>query len=396
MTEKSLNITVPEGYVRSEDDVIFKIQKKRENKDGGFKRCFLLSYSNTKYGVRMYGKEIPVSHFYEQLIKYGLPKDIPCLVGDRGNFLEFDWNPHGHKGPGVWNFRYMDTDCSLTGHGVDMYIKVHTLDDEKSTKLIQSLFKEIASSYKIPQSKTKTLNIYTTNFVHGTYQWVNYSTRLHRDISTIYIDKEVKDKLIKGLTDFYSSSELYDRFGIVWKYVELFHGPPGSGKSSTAVALASIFDKNLAKLTVTPDLNGQHMETLIKTLPDNTFLLIEDIDALFVKREGQGSLDFSTLLNCLDGVTSKRGMVVIMTTNHKDKLDPAFLRPGRIDQDVEFFLPERNELKLCLETLVPEFKHEHESFLDKYTMKGLTIPQLQRHLFECIKSEKKSILDYNT
>jgi hypothetical protein len=394
MTEKAFNITVPEGYVRSEDDLIFKIQKKRETTVEGTKRCFLLYYSNTNVGITLYGKTVPVSHFYKVLMTYGLSKDIPCAVDHQGNFVTFDWNPHGHKGRGVWNFKYMDTECSLTGACVDIYIKVHTKDSDKSTEIIKKLFEEIASSYTPPQPVSKTLQIYTTDLVHQVYQWTKYGSRLHRDISTIYINEDLKRKMVKGLTDFYSSSELYDRFGVTWKYVQLFHGPPGSGKTSTAIALASIFNKNLAKLTITPHLNGQNMEGLIKGLPDNTFLLIEDVDALFVKREGGSSLDFSTLLNCLDGITTKRGMVVIMTTNHRDKLDPAFLRPGRIDQDVEFFLPGRKELQLCLETLAPDSKHEHGPFLDKYS-EGMSIPMLQRHLFECIKSEKKSIMDVN-
>lgn len=394
MSDKSLNITVPEGYIHPQDDVIFKIQKKKDVTVVESKRCFLLFGANGSYGVDLYGKKIPISYLYETLITYGLSKSIPCMIDQYGKFLVFDWNPYGHKESNVWTFKYMDTVCSITGRASNIYIKVHTTDSDKSSTLIQTLFKEIADSYIPPQPPSKTLQIFTTDLIHNTYQWTKYGSRLHRDISTIYINEDIKRKMVKGLTDFYSSSQLYDRFGITWKYVQLFHGPPGSGKTSTAIALASMFNKNLAKLTVTPQLNGQDMETLIKCLPDNTFLLIEDVDALFIKREGGSSLDFSTLLNCLDGITSKRGMVVIMTTNHKSKLDPAFLRPGRIDEDVEFFPPGRTELQLCLETLVPDFKHEHETFLDKYDH-GLSISELQRHLFECIKSEKKSIMDVN-
>jgi mitochondrial chaperone BCS1 len=62
---------------------------------------------------------------------------------------------------------------------------------------------------------------------------------------------------------------------------------------------------------------------------------------LFVAREsvlaknGVGtSISFSGLLNALDGVRSQEGRIVFMTTNHKEKLDPALLRPGRADVHV--------------------------------------------------------------
>ena len=67
-------------------------------------------------------------------------------------------------------------------------------------------------------------------------------------------------------------------------------------------------------------------------------ILLEDIDALFVQRESVGrggGVTFSGLLNALDGVRSQEGRILFMTTNHKEKLDPALLRPGRADYHVE-------------------------------------------------------------
>lgn len=66
-------------------------------------------------------------------------------------------------------------------------------------------------------------------------------------------------------------------------------------------------------------------------------MLLEDIDAAFAKRnlsdqQGyQSMLTFSGLLNALDGVASAEERIVFMTTNHVENLDPALVRPGRID-----------------------------------------------------------------
>lgn len=75
--------------------------------------------------------------------------------------------------------------------------------------------------------------------------------------------------------------------------------------------------------------------------PENSIVLLEDADAAFVSREdstetdsafqGANRLTFSGLLNAIDGVTSTEGRIVFMTTNYIDRLDPALIRPGRVD-----------------------------------------------------------------
>ncbi|KAJ7074233.1 hypothetical protein C8F01DRAFT_1272763 [Mycena amicta] len=71
--------------------------------------------------------------------------------------------------------------------------------------------------------------------------------------------------------------------------------------------------------------------------PSASFVLIEDVDAAFNKRvqttaDGyQSSITFSGFLNALDGVASGEERIVFMTTNHVEKLDPALIRPGRVD-----------------------------------------------------------------
>ena len=60
-------------------------------------------------------------------------------------------------------------------------------------------------------------------------------------------------------------------------------------------------------------------------------------------------LTFSGFLNALDGVRSQEGRIVIMTTNFKEKLDSALLRPGRIDEIYEISYASRYQIeKMCL------------------------------------------------
>lgn len=73
-----------------------------------------------------------------------------------------------------------------------------------------------------------------------------------------------------------------------------------------------------------------------------TFILLEDVDAAFVSRdlfdnaqhkayEGLTRVTLSGLLNALDGVASSEERVLFMTTNYVERLDPALIRPGRVD-----------------------------------------------------------------
>ena len=76
---------------------------------------------------------------------------------------------------------------------------------------------------------------------------------------------------------------------------------------------------------------------LLSNTPERAFVLIEDIDAAFNKRvqtseDGyQSSVTFSGFLNALDGVASGEERIIFMTTNHPERLDPALIRPGRVD-----------------------------------------------------------------
>lgn len=133
---------------------------------------------------------------------------------------------------------------------------------------------------------------------------------------------------------------------------------------------------------------------MFQTVPVDTILLLEDVDALFQDRTANAKtgIDFSTLLNCMDGITTRRGLVVFMTTNHVQTLDAAFSRPGRVDKSVEFHYPTKVELREALNVLASDFNHEHDEYLSRVPSEGMSIAALQKHLFDCVMSEKTTIL----
>lgn len=129
--------------------------------------------------------------------------------------------------------------------------------------------------------------------------------------------------------------------GVPYRRSYLFYGPPGTGKSSFAQALAGHLHFTICFLNVSDNMNDYTFNYLLNSAPKKAVILIEDVDAMFEGRKNKAHanrLTYSGFLNALDGVRSQEGRIIIMTTNHKERLDPALLRPGRIDNSFELNL----------------------------------------------------------
>ena len=91
---------------------------------------------------------------------------------------------------------------------------------------------------------------------------------------------------------------------------------------------------------------------------------MEDIDCAFVQRKKKenSGITFSGLLNAIDGVGASEGRIVFMTTNHIEKLDPALIRPGRIDVKMYLGNATSAQCKKLFMKFFPDKEHLVEEF----------------------------------
>lgn len=166
--------------------------------------------------------------------------------------------------------------------------------------------------------------------------------RRKRPIKSVVLDEGISERIINDCQEFISNPSWYTDRGIPYRRGYLLYGPPGCGKSSYITALAGELGFSISVLNLSErGLTDDRLNHLLSVAPQQTIILLEDIDAAFVSREdtpkqkaayeGLNRVTFSGLLNCLDGVASTEARIVFMTTNYLERLDPALIRPGRVD-----------------------------------------------------------------
>jgi mitochondrial chaperone BCS1 len=165
--------------------------------------------------------------------------------------------------------------------------------------------------------------------------------RKKRGLETVFVDPEIKLRLVERFKWFNGAEDWHSSRGIPWKLGVVLFGPPGTGKTSLIHALASDFGFNIKYIKSLHGLAGA-----FKSGTKDDLFVIEDIDALSgtLNRDGAKTIHDETglrgsplheILNSMDGMLTPDGLKFIVTTNHLDRLDPAIVRPGRIDEVIE-------------------------------------------------------------
>lgn len=163
--------------------------------------------------------------------------------------------------------------------------------------------------------------------------------------------QEIKEAVELPLTH----PELYEEIGIKPPKGVILYGPPGTGKTLLAKAVANSTSATFLRVVGSeliqkylgdgPKLVRELFRVAEELAPSIVF--IDEIDAVGTKRydstsggEREIQRTMLELLNQLDGFDSRGDVKVLMATNRIETLDPALIRPGRIDRKIEFPLPD--------------------------------------------------------
>jgi len=205
--------------------------------------------------------------------------------------------------------------------------------------------------------------------------------RRRRPLHSVILAEGVAERIIADLKQFAASKDWYVDRGIPYRRGYLLYGPPGCGKSSFIQALAGELGYSICVLNLNErGLTDDKLMMLLSTPPPRSFILLEDVDAAFVKRDNKmhsSGVTFSGLLNALDGVASTEERIVFMTTNFPERLDPALIRPGRVDLKAEIGLATPQQVRLMFLRFYPEQAKLAAQFVEAVKEVPLAIAELQ-------------------
>ncbi|MQM02331.1 hypothetical protein Taro_035094 [Colocasia esculenta] len=134
---------------------------------------------------------------------------------------------------------------------------------------------------------------------------------------TMAMDPGLKRAVVEDLTRFTQRREYYSRVGRPWKRGYLLHGPPGTGKSSLVAAMANFLHYDIYDLELTELSCNSELRKLLVATSGRSILVVEDIDCTVeVSRDDSRS----------------------RPAHNRLRLDPAMLRPGRMDMHIHLGL----------------------------------------------------------
>ncbi|SAM61371.1 probable RPT3-26S proteasome regulatory subunit [Ustilago bromivora] len=203
-------------------------------------------------------------------------------------------------------------------------------------------------------------------------------TETYQDIGGMDIQKqEIREAVELPLVQFH----LYRQIGIDPPRGVLLYGPPGTGKTMLVKAVANATTASFIRVVGSEFVQkylgeGPRMvRDVFRLARENApaIIFIDEIDAIATKRfDAQTGADREVqrilleLLNQMDGFDQGSNVKVIMATNRADTLDPALLRPGRLDRKIEFPTPSRREKRLIFQTICGKMNLSPEVDLEDY------------------------------
>ncbi|XP_037469829.1 AAA-ATPase ASD, mitochondrial-like [Triticum dicoccoides] len=227
------------------------------------------------------------------------------------------------------------------------------------------------------------------NPYQGKSVWSHVPFEHPATFDTLAMHPDEKEAVIDDLMAFQESKEYYAKVGKAWKRGYLLYGPPGTGKSTMIAAMANFLDYDVYDLELTAVKNNTELRKLFIETTGKSIIIIEDIDCsvdftgkrhkdkkassdkdsdnddkpklpIEPEKDDATKVTLSGLLNFIDGLWSACGgeRIIIFTTNHKEKLDPALIRRGRMDKHIEMSYCRFEGFKVLAKNYLDVIEHE--------------------------------------
>jgi len=275
----------------------------------------------------------------------------------------------------------------VQGSSRGKYIEISTLRIKDYPKRLKAFLKKYITNVdaEISASGRKCIGIVNPYEGH-IYELDN---PIRRDFNNVFIPDAIVNEICESLDKFRNSKDWYDEHSIPCHFGIMLYGAAGMGKSSIAQAIATYMHSNLFVLSgdcvmALPKAIRMINQTTTRHRNEYNIILIEDVDCGIAADNisnrlskmmsthkpsdddmlADNHMGLASVLNVLDGIGAPNNVIFIFTTNHIEKLDPALIRPGRIDLSLEI-------KPVCLESFGKFMIHHYGDTV--YIPKNLSI-----------------------
>jgi hypothetical protein len=314
---------------------------------------------------RLLGIHSPMNHETPTIAHLITRGPFPVDVGP----LQHDEVDVGDAAPirclknGLWLLRAGDVPLAILlsptvrhGQSGGVHVEIAVPTGEPGARVSDEVFRELETRVgagRTYRGRVISLESYYDPSGRGGAVKVHRLNSVSRD--QVILPQTTISLLDRNIASFVGARGQIKRLGFSGKKGLLFYGPPGTGKTHTIHYLASQLPEHTTLLVTAEQLVfiGEYFRLARFLQP--AMMIIEDVDLIARERghltlgAGQEML-LNKLLNEMDGLREDADVVFILTTNRPDELEPALAaRPGRIDQAIEFPLPDEEGRRKLIE-----------------------------------------------